>query len=66
MYFRGDQPYSYEPWNGNNQRTNGYVEIDTNWQPHTNSNIRVYHRTDLDQAQGDEAYYISHARLSYR
>ena len=66
MYFYGDQPYSYEPWNGNNQRTNGYVAIDTNWQPHSNTNIRIFHRTDLDQGQSDEAYYISHSQLYIR
>ena len=66
MDFVGNQPYSYEPWNGNNQRTNGYVNIDTNWQAHTNSSIIIYHRTDLDQAQSDEAYYISHSQLYIR
>lgn len=61
--FVANQPYSYEPWNGNNQPTNGYAVIDTNWQSHSNSNIRIFHRTDLDQGAGDEAYYISHATL---
>jgi hypothetical protein len=66
MYFYGNQPYSYEPWNGNNQLTNGYVDIDTNWQPHTNSSIKVYHYTGLDQGSSDEAYYISHSQLYIR
>jgi hypothetical protein len=64
--FYGNQPYSYEPWNGNNQRTNGYVEVDTNWQPHDQSSIRIFHRTDLNQAASDEAYYISHSKLYLR
>lgn len=66
LRFVPNQPYSYEPWNGNNQRTNGYAVIDTNWQPHTINSITIYHRTDLNQAQSDEAFYISHSKLYIR
>jgi len=58
--------YSYEPWNGSNDPTMGYVDFDSGWQPHTDSSIRIYQRTDLDQGQSDEAYYISHATLWIR
>lgn len=61
--FYSNVPYSYEPWNGNNQRTNGYVEVDTNWQPHDATSVRVYHRTDLNQSRSDEAFYISHSKI---
>jgi hypothetical protein len=58
--------YSYEPWNGSNDATNGYADFDSNWQNHSASSIRIFQRTDLDQAQSDEAYYISHATLWIR
>ena len=64
--FQSGIDYSYEPWNGSNDSTLGYVDFDSNWQPHTDSSIRIYQRTDLNQGQSDEAYYISHATLWIR
>jgi hypothetical protein len=58
--------YSYEPWNGSNDSTMGYVDFDSDWQDHNASSIRIYSRTDLNQGQSDEAYYISHATLWIR
>lgn len=64
--FTANVDYSYEPWNGSNDPTMGYVTFDSNWQSHSASSIRIYQRTDLDQGQSDEAYYISHATLWIR
>jgi hypothetical protein len=58
--------YSYEPWNGSNDSTLGYVDFDSDWQNHSSNSIRIYQRTDLDQGASDEAYYISHATLWIR
>ena len=60
---RFNNDYSYEPWNGSNDSTMGYIRFSSGWIPHTASSVTVDHRTDLNQGRGDEAYYISHARI---
>lgn len=55
--------YSYEPWNGSNDSTMGYVKFSSGWIPHTSSSLQVVHYTGLDQGRGDEAFYISHAKV---
>lgn len=57
-----NRTYSYVPWGG--QRSgNGYITVTSNWYNHSRSQFQAWHRTDLDQGQGDEAYYISHVQI---
>lgn len=55
--------YSYEPWNGSNDSSMGYIKFSSGWRQHTSGSISIEHYTGLDQSRGDEAYYISHAKL---
>lgn len=52
--------YSYSPW-GNNTSSNGYFIIDTGWINHTKGSISINHFFGPDQAQTDEACYVSHS-----
>lgn len=56
-------PYSYRPWANGSQGGDGYLEIDSRWYSHTNSQFRAWFRTDLNQSRTDEAYYIHDVRL---
>jgi hypothetical protein len=74
--WKGGQNYSYSPWGGyfatnagggsNVPGGNGYLVVNTGWYSHTSSNFYAKHYTPLDQAIGDEAYYISHTKLWIR
>ena len=55
--------YSYEPWNGSNDSSNGYIKFSTGWIPHTSSSVSIVNYTGLNQGRSDEAYYISHAKV---
>jgi len=62
--------YSYAPWNGEGGDTYnsnyGYVKVNTGWYSHSSSTFSARHYTGLNQAAGDEAFYISHVRLWLR
>ena len=63
QYF--NRSYSYVPWGG--QRSgNGYITVTSNWYSHNRSQFQAWFRTDLDQGQGDEAYYIHNVRIDLR
>jgi len=66
----GGRWYSYLPWGGNQSensaRFNGYSKVTTGWFGHTTSTIIAKMYTGLDQAQSDEAFYISHVKVWIR
>lgn len=64
--FKTGQTYSYRPWANGTYGQDGYATISTGWYSHTASTFSARHYTGLDQGATDEAYYISHVKLSYR
>jgi len=60
-----NRSYSYVPWGGN-RAANGYITVTSNYYSHNRSQFQAWHRTDLDQGQSDEAYYISHVRIDLK
>ena len=67
----GNRYYSYAPWGGSNRvldnnGANGYAVINTGWINHSASSISVRHYIGANQAQSDEAGYLSHVRLWIR
>ena len=56
--------YSYAPWPG--ATVDGYIVFDTGWINHTASTFTAGHYNGLNQAQSDEATYISHVRFQTR
>ncbi len=63
--------YSTAPWGGVGRNVeqgagNGYIVMDTGWYAHTPSTFTARHFTGVDQAQSDEAVYLSHVRLWIR
>lgn len=69
--WNGNRFYSYAPWAGsatlsNDQQRNGYFVIDTGWYSHTLSTFSARHYMGADQAQADEAMYLSHVKLYIR
>lgn len=58
----GSRSYSYMPW-GNGNGPNGYITIDTGFYDHALSTFSARHVMGIDQAQNDEAAYLSHVQL---
>ncbi len=56
--------YSYAPWP--NATPDGYIAFDTGWINHTSSVFTAGHYNGLNQAQSDEATYLSHVRFQTR
>ena len=64
--FLTGQTYSYRPWANGGYGNDGYASFSTGWYSHTASTFSARHYTGLDQGSSDEAYYISHVKLTYR
>jgi hypothetical protein len=68
--WNGNRFYSYTPWGGNtvypNGGGNGYVIMDTGWYAHSLSSFTARHELGANQAQSDEAQYISHVKVWIR
>jgi hypothetical protein len=67
----GNRWYSTAPWQGSarvseNNGANGYLIVDTGWYAHTPTTFTARHYTAVDQAQSDEAIYLSHVKLWIR
>lgn len=67
----GNRWYSNAPWGGvgrtyESNGGNGYLIVDSGWQAHTPSTISIRHFLGANQAQSDEAMYLSHVRLWIR
>ena len=59
----GHQTYSYRPWAGGSYGADGYLNIDSGWLAHTSNTLTVRHYMGADQAQADEAMYLSHVEV---
>lgn len=57
----GSQTYSYKPWGGTS--IDGYILFDSGYYDHTSSTFTARHVMGADQAQTDEAEYLSHVML---
>ena len=71
LSWQANRWYSTAPWGGvgrapDNGGGNGYFIIDTGWYAHTPSTFTARHYTAVDQAQSDEAVYLSHVKLWIR
>jgi hypothetical protein len=72
----GERYYSYAPWGGSSTTyegsdtdaagANGYMVLNTGWVNHTANSISFRHYIGADQAQSDEAGYLSHVRMWIR
>ena len=60
----GVQPYSYRPWGESGNATlDGYLDIDSGWIAHTSTTLTVRHSMGANQAQSDEAMYLTHVEV---
>jgi hypothetical protein len=60
----GVQPYSYSPWGDSGNATlDGYLDIDSGWIDHTSTTLTVKHFMGANQAQSDEAMYLTHVEV---
>jgi hypothetical protein len=59
----GHQAYSYRPWGGGVYGADGYMTVDSGWVNHTSATLTVRHFMGADQAQADEAMYLSHVEV---
>lgn len=59
----GHQTYSYRPWAGGGYGADGYMTVDSGWINHTSATLTVRHYMGADQAQADEAMYLSHVEV---
>ena len=69
--WQGNRWYGTAPWGGSgrvleNNGANGYWDINSGWFAHTASTISIRHLLGADQAQSDEAMYLSHVKLWIR
>ena len=64
--FKTGQTYSYRPWGNGAYGNDGYASFDTGFYAHTGSNFSIRHYFGADQGSNDEAYYISHVKLTIR
>lgn len=59
----GHQTYSHRPWGNGVHGADGYLDIDSGWIDHTSSTLTVRHFMGADQAQADEAMYLTHVEV---
>jgi len=60
--------YSYAPWSTATGifAAPGYIVFDTGWIDHTSTTFTASHYFGADQAQSDEAMYLSHVKIQTR
>jgi hypothetical protein len=56
----GAKSYSYRPWAGGAYGADGYIIVDSGLVDHTLTTFTARHVMGADQAQADEAEYLSH------
>jgi hypothetical protein len=59
----GAKSYTYRPWAGGAYGADGYIIVDSGWVDHTASSFTARHVLGADQAQSDEAEYLSHVEV---
>ena len=62
----GFKPYTYNPWGGDGNSVDGYAIIDTGFYDHSLGTFSARHVMGADQAQADEAMYLSHVQVWIR
>jgi hypothetical protein len=55
--------YTYRPWGNGTYGNDGYVIFDSGYYDHTSTSFTARHVCGADQAQADEAMYLSHVQL---
>lgn len=55
--------YTYRPWGSGANGQDGYIVVDTGYYTHTLSTFTARHVMGADQAQADEAMYLSHVQV---
>ena len=56
----GGKSYTYRPWAGGAYGQDGYITVDSGLVDHTATTFTARHVLGADQAQSDEAEYLSH------
>jgi hypothetical protein len=56
----GSKSYTYRPWAGGAYGADGYIIVDSGLVDHTSTSFTARHVMGADQAQSDEAEYLSH------
>jgi hypothetical protein len=56
----GAKSYTYRPWAGGAYGADGYIIVDSGLVDHTSTTFTARHVMGADQAQADEAEYLSH------
>jgi hypothetical protein len=56
----GGKTYTYRPWAGGAYGQDGYIIVDSGLVNHTSTTFTARHVLGADQAQADEAEYLSH------
>jgi hypothetical protein len=59
----GARPYTYRPWANGAYGNDGYITVDTGYYDHTAASFTARHVMGADQAQSDEAMYLSHVQV---
>jgi hypothetical protein len=62
----GSKTYTYRPWGNGVYGNDGYVVFDSGYYDHTSTSFTARHVLGADQAQADEAMYLSHSQLWIR
>lgn len=62
----GPKTYTYRPWAAGAYNKDGYVVFDSGYYDHTSTSFTARHVCGADQAQADEAQYLSHIQLWLR
>jgi hypothetical protein len=61
----GGKTYTYRPWAGGAYGQDGYIIVDSGVVDHTASTFTARHVMGADQAQADEAEYLSHVTVEF-
>lgn len=62
----GPKTYTYRPWANGAYNQDGYLLIDSGWIGYSSSTFTARHVMGADQAQADEAMYLSHVEVLVR
>ncbi len=62
----GSKIYTYRPWANGAYNKDGYYVFDSGYYDHASTSFTARHVCGADQAQADEAMYLSHVQLWLR
>lgn len=61
--WNGGRSYSYRPWANGSFLQDGFYDVDTGYYSHSSSTFTARHVMGADQAQADEAEYLTHVQV---